>query len=86
MFICKDCKDTFSEPSVKEYADYVGEGWSRGAIYSYDETCPCCGSEDFVEATVCAYCGEVFEANGEDFCCEACEDEYFAREEGKAAV
>jgi hypothetical protein len=86
MYICKDCGDVFEHPEVTREKDYVGEGGHYGAIYSCDESCPCCGSENFVEACECANCGEWFPGKYEDFCCEACADEYFAREEQKKRV
>lgn len=57
MFICKDCGDVFEHPEVTREKDYVGEGGNYGAIYSCEESCPSCGSENFVEACECANCG-----------------------------
>lgn len=67
MWICMDCRETFSEPGTKS-EDY---GWETDlghvSAYQYYYVCPNCGSADFDETEICAKCGETFAKDEMDY-------------------
>ena len=73
MYYCNDCGEFFSDfKYVGEDRPY-GEGWAT----EYFGVCPCCESDDCVEAEVCTCCEEAFKEDDIiDGMCEECFNNY----------
>lgn len=72
-FICKSCGKAFTSYDFVRVIGFTQDGWTR---YDVDDSCPECGSENYVEAERCEWCGEFRDPDTmQDGVCAECAEE-----------
>ena len=68
-YFCNDCKEHFYDFEIETKEIYPQ---TMDSPAEYESYCPYCGSVDFDEAKICAYCGEPFSPEAKGEFCEEC--------------